>query len=139
MEKKKIRNSRVAGHNWERECRTLFRESGLFPDCETSRFESKKMDDMKVDLCGTGKYYFQCKNVATRCNYAEILDQMPKDGHHNIILEKLTKRKGSRFVQIGQYVHMDLKTLISILDEVRFNNNHDNTVVASPLVATVSA
>ena len=122
--------NRTAGHNWERECRSLFRDSGIFPDCETSRFESKRMDDAKVDLCGTGQYYFQCKNVATRCNYVDILDQMPKNGHRNIILEKLTKRTGSRFVTRGRFVHMDLETFLNILNEI--HSFHRSTVV-SPL------
>jgi len=51
---------RDKGLNYERKIRRELINLG-FSNCKTSRFESKMVDDQKVDLCGTEPFNFQIK------------------------------------------------------------------------------
>lgn len=71
-------NGRNKGHAYERKIAKEFRDLG-YEDCATSRYESKKMDDLKVDLVNTGDYHVQCKAVEKGVYPHKILESMPKD------------------------------------------------------------
>ena len=83
---------RNKGLNYERRVRREFIDLG-FTECTTSRYESKKRDDNKVDLCNTGPLNIQCKAVETGLNYNRILSEMPKDRNYNIILHKRDRKE----------------------------------------------
>lgn len=73
-----VKNVRAKGHNFELRVAKLFRELG-FSDCMTSRLESKRKDDMGVDLCYTDPFYIQCKAVENLGPTHNVLAKMPKD------------------------------------------------------------
>jgi len=81
------KTARNKGHNYERKIRREFIELG-FTNCNTSRFESLKLDAEKVDLCNTGCFNIQCKAVENGINYQKLLSEMPKDEKFNIIFHK---------------------------------------------------
>ena len=84
-------NVRQKGHNFERYLAKKFREEG-YPDCVCSRAESKTQDDLKVDLCFTGQFNVQAKNVEKLGSIHKILDSMPKDSKINVVFHKRTRQ-----------------------------------------------
>lgn len=86
-------NSRNKGCAYERAVAKEFRDFG-FEKCKTSRYESKMLDDMKVDLTNTGFFNVQLKAVERLSpSYHEILKSMPQDHNYNVIFHK-RNRKG---------------------------------------------
>jgi hypothetical protein len=114
-----MRDNRVAGHNFDRWLVNLVKDEGLYPDAVSSRSESRRRDDQKVDLCYTGNMNFQCKLSNTKVDYVKVLGEMPvEEGRFNIIVEKKTKKSpNGRFMEEGKYVHMDFKSFLTILKE----------------------
>jgi hypothetical protein len=108
------KRNRTAGHSWERECCKLLRDK--YPEVVTSRSESRRRDDQKVDLCYTGTLNVQCKTNANRLDYVSILDEMPEEeGQMNVIFEKKTvKTPKGRFVEEGRYVHMLMEDFLEL-------------------------
>jgi hypothetical protein len=78
------KSARSKGTSYERAVAIKFREMG-WPECETSRFASKKMDDMKVDLVETHPFYVQCKAVENLGPPHNVLAEMPDKGSKGII------------------------------------------------------
>lgn len=87
------KSARVKGHTFERDIAQKFRDLG-WTDCETSRFASKKMDDLKVDLVETPPFYVQCKAVENLGPLHNVLAEMPKKDMLNIVFHKKS-RKGT--------------------------------------------
>lgn len=85
-------NARKKGHAYEREVARRFREAG-FSDCVTSRLESKRLDDLGVDLCYTGPWLVQCKAVERLGCLHTILSAMPENGIPVVFHKK--NRKGT--------------------------------------------
>lgn len=71
-------NARKKGHTYELQIRDFFIDLG-FKECVSSRLESKRMDDMKVDLCYTGPFHVQCKAIENLGSSHKVLAEMPKD------------------------------------------------------------
>jgi len=109
-----MKNNRRRGNKWELDCISALK--GLFPKSISSRAESRARDAAKVDICNTGKFNFQCKNLSKRVNYEEVLSEMPDEGNFNVILAKLTEKKGQRFYEKGRYAILDMTDFIKILD-----------------------
>lgn len=87
-------NARKKGHAFELYLVNLFKSLG-FGECVSSRSESKRMDDAKVDLCYTEPFYVQAKAVEKLGCVHAILDSMPKKkGITNLVWHK-KNRKGS--------------------------------------------
>lgn len=81
-------NVRAKGHNLERRIAQLFRDLG-FEDCLTSRLESKRQDDLGVDLCHTGPFQIQAKANENLGAPHKILASMPqKKGKYNLVWHK---------------------------------------------------
>jgi hypothetical protein len=90
----------------------------LFPDCVTSRVESKAQDDKGVDLCNTGNLQIQCKNMSTPLKYEEVLDKMPSsDSLINVIFFKKTKKVNTTFREIGQFAILKLEDFVKLLEK----------------------
>lgn len=88
----KGRAARRKGHNYERKIRQEFIKLG-YVDCNTSRYESKMLDDQKVDLTNTGIYNVQCKAVERGVNYHALLSEMPKDKKVNVVFHKKNRQE----------------------------------------------
>ncbi|MGV6830284.1 MAG: hypothetical protein ACWA5P_01820 [bacterium] len=80
--------ARNKGHSYERKLALEFREMG-WENCKTSRFASKMLDDMKVDLFATEPFNVQAKAVERLSpGYHDILKSMPKDENYNVVFHK---------------------------------------------------
>lgn len=89
--KKKI-NGKKKGSAYEQDLARKFREAG-YPECVTSRSESKNLDDKGIDLCYTGKWQIQAKaQESIRPSAHEILNNMP-EGNNLLFWKK--NRKGT--------------------------------------------
>lgn len=109
--------NRTAGHNWERDCVALLKE--LYPEVVTSRAESRTRDDQKVDLCYTGELNVQCKNLSQKVDYVKVLGEMPEEeGQINVIFDKQTRKKGTRFLPAGKYVHLTLDDFMNLIRKI---------------------
>ena len=98
--------SRNKGHTFERRMSTYFKD--IFPTVCTARFESKKLDNLGVDLAFTPKFNFQCKAVERLSpSYHDILKTMPLDDNINVILHKKNHK--------GIVAVLDLKDFKNIL------------------------
>lgn len=110
------RKSRTKGHAFERKMAEELKE--FFPEVCTSRAESKRLDDLGVDLAFTNNFNFQCKAVEKLSpSYHEILRLMPDDDDINTILHK-RNRKG---VVVSMKLE-DFKKILYILKEVGYIN-----------------
>ena len=90
----------------------------LFPDCVTSRVESKAQDDKGVDLCNTGNLQIQCKNMSTPLKYEDVLDKMPSsDSLINVIFFKKTKKVNTTFREIGEFAILKLEDFVKLLEK----------------------
>lgn len=81
-------NVRAKGHNLERRLAQIFRELG-YTECLTSRLESKRQDDLGVDLCHTGHWQIQAKANENLGSGHKFLAKMPqKKGKCNLLFHK---------------------------------------------------
>ena len=99
--------SRRKGHAYERELVKKFKELG-WEDAVTSRYASKMMDDMKVDLVNTEPFYVQCKCTKRAPNIRQILQDMPDTSNYNVITWKVPRDN-------DQYVMMNLEDFFELL------------------------
>jgi hypothetical protein len=72
-------NARKKGHAFELAVAERFRKAG-FAECVTSRLESKRMDDLGVDLMHTEPFLVQCKAVERLGSVHDIIARMPESG-----------------------------------------------------------
>lgn len=66
--------ARRKGHNFERLIRKKLLP--LFPNCQTSRYASKILDDKGIDFVGTYPFAIQAKAVERGVNPQKILSEM---------------------------------------------------------------
>lgn len=81
----------------------------FFPQCATSRNESKVMDDLKVDFVHTGDFHIQAKAVEGVVQYHTLLTEMPKG--KNIIFHK-KNRKGTVVVMTSDVFYLLLASYL---------------------------
>jgi hypothetical protein len=103
----KAKGRRTKGHAYEREIAEKFRKAG-YPECVTSRSESKRTDDLGIDLCYTDPWQVQCKNQE-RISPAphDILANMPQNQKLNVLFHKRNRK--------GTIVSMDEDTFWALL------------------------
>lgn len=71
------RKSKSKGSNWEYELRDKFKAIG-YEDCVTSRGESRKMDNSKIDIISDSlPCYVQAKNLQNNPSYFNIESECP--------------------------------------------------------------
>ena len=83
-------NARNKGHAYERKIAKELKD--FYPDCVTSRYGNRMMDDMGVDLINTDPFNVQCKAVERLGTYHDILKSMPEDNNYNLIFHKRNNR-----------------------------------------------
>lgn len=106
-------NGRNKGNSYERKLAEEFRSMG-FSKCKTSRYESKMLDDMKVDLTNTGFFNVQAKAVERLSpGYHDILKSMPKDTNYNLVFHK-RNRKGDVVVMSKEDFYEIVEMLINL-------------------------
>lgn len=106
-----MKSPRNKGHAFERFLVKLFRTLG-YKDCVTSRAESKRLDDLGVDLCYTGIWQVQAKAVERLGSAHETLERMPKtDNKINLVFHKRNNK--------GVVVAMQMSDFIKLVDILR--------------------
>lgn len=106
-------NGKNKGNSYERKLAKEFRDYG-FENCKTSRYESKMLDDLKVDLTNTGIFNIQAKNVERLSpSYHDILKSMPNDSNYNLIFHK-RNRKGEVVVMTKEDFYEIMEMLINL-------------------------
>jgi len=105
-------NARAKGHTYEREIAKWWRDRG-FENCKTSRYESKMLDDLKVDLTNTNPFNCQLKAVENLGSIHKVLDSMPKDSNYNLVFHKKTRQ--------GTIVAMSLDSFKELVDMLKLN------------------
>lgn len=118
------KRNKTEGSNWEREC--VKDLQGIFPNIVTSRSCNWFRDGEKVDLVNQNEildgrlpFNFQCKSLSTSANYSAILAEMPDTpGIPNVILNKKTKKAGSKFMTEGKFAIMYLPDFYELLTEL---------------------
>ena len=113
MAKTNGKRNRAVGHQWERDIAKILRDLG-YEYVVTSRSESKRRDDQKVDLMNrdewkNGRFILniQAKNTASHLPYAKLLGEMP-DEFINVIFQNFTEKQGTKFVTTGRYAMLGL-------------------------------
>ena len=84
--------ARRKGHNFERLIRK--RLLPIYPKCQTSRYESKMLDDRGIDITHTYPFAFQLKAVEKGVNPQKILSEMIIEKGEMPVL--VHKKKGYR-------------------------------------------
>lgn len=108
------KSARQKGHAYERKIRSEFVDLG-FENCETSRYESKKLDDAKVDLCNTGPFNVQCKSVETLGSAHKTLSEMPNDEKVNLVFHKRNNK--------GEVVSMKKEDFYNLMKILMINHD----------------
>lgn len=125
--------NREAGHKYERDIVKALVAIG-FPHVVTSRSESRSRDNVKIDLCNKDEYKngrlrcnIQCKSLTDhptdtkkveKVKYRELLKEIEvMEGIMNVVLHRHTVRRGSRFVNAGEYAFMYQADFLSLLEE----------------------
>lgn len=117
-------NNKKRGNIWELLCiHNVCRK--YWPESVSSRSESRRLDDAGVDICFTDPFYFQCKTTSKRLNYKKVLEDMPQNENINVILERLTEKRGSRFYKLEDYVHLTLSDFLKLLEMIYDNENDE--------------
>ena len=111
-------NNRTRGHNYERKTVRFYKDLG-FEDVVTTRSESKRMDDKKVDVftphysnvSNPLPFYVQCKLSTEKrmINYHELFnfENLPKDKPY-VIHHMVAERQNTKFTKKGEYAIMSL-------------------------------
>lgn len=106
--------NRDRGNKWELD--VIKKLKHLYPEACSSRSESKNLDNKQVDICYTGLFHIQCKNLSTSPKY-EILDEMPQD-KIPVIAYKKTKKANTKFITQGEYAILRLDDFINLLEKI---------------------
>lgn len=116
----KGRSAKQKGHDYERKIRNELLEFKFFPDCETSRNESRKKDGEKVDLCYTDPFNIQCKAQEKMGLVHNILNSMPEDGNINVVFDKRNYK--------GEVVSMTKEDFYRILKALGFGKKEERHI-----------
>lgn len=103
-------NAKKKGNKYECDIAKVFRDLG-YSHCQTARYESKFLDDNKVDLTNTGSFHVQTKAQEKSPPYHTLLKEMlQREGKRNIIFHK-RNRKGT-VVVMSQEDFIDILKLL---------------------------
>ena len=102
--RKRGRNSRARGFNFEREVAKKLRELG-YPNARTTREASRLLDSCKVDIFGI-KVNLQLKNVKTKVKYLPLIE---------LINEQLAKIYPSRLSYPTVVLHKQERKTLAIM------------------------
>jgi hypothetical protein len=108
----KGRSARIKGHQFERQMAEWWRDRG-WEKCQTSRYESKMLDDKKVDLTNTPPFSCQCKAVENLGSIHRVLAEMPQDSNINLVFHKKNRQ--------GTIVAMTLEDFQELIDMLKIN------------------
>lgn len=94
------KKSKHKGSQWEYDLIKMFKEIG-YDDCMTSRGESKKIDNMKIDIISESlPFYCQAKNLANNPSYFKIAEECPLKDKPFVICWKKSDEQGKAIAMI---------------------------------------
>lgn len=86
----------------------MFKEIG-YDDCITSRGESKKIDNMKIDIISDSlPFYCQAKNLANNPSYFKIAEECPLKDKPFVICWKKSDEQGKAIAMIPMEFFLQL-------------------------------
>ena len=106
------RSAKQKGNSYERKIKNEMLELDFFPECDTSRNESRKKDSEKVDLVYTDPFNMQMKAVEKLGPLHNVLKDMPKDDNINVVFHKMNYK--------GEVVAMTKEDFYRILKMLGF-------------------
>ena len=94
------KKSKQKGSNWEYELRDKFKELG-FEDCVTSRGESKRIDNSKIDIISDSlPFYCQAKNLQNNPSYWNIESECPLKDKPFVVCWKKSDEQGKALAMV---------------------------------------
>ena len=105
--------NRTAGNAFELVIAKLLKP--LFPMVKTSRYGSRELDALKVDLMHTEPFNFQIK-LTQQTPSVRLLDEMPDDKNINIIVWGKTEKADRYIMNKGNYAILKMDDLIKIIE-----------------------
>lgn len=94
------KKSKHKGSQWEYDLIKVFKEIG-YEDCVTSRGESKKIDNMKIDIISESlPFYCQAKNLANTPSYFKISEECPLKDKPFVVCWKKSDEQGKAIAMI---------------------------------------
>jgi hypothetical protein len=82
------RQKKLKGSLFERECAAIFR-ANLWKECYVSNYlGSNLLDNLGIDLAGTGNFNIQCKHLERSIPVHKILERMPQTKATNLVIHK---------------------------------------------------
>lgn len=120
-------NVRVKGNNMERKIVEEINNLNLNYNVGTSRFYSRYMDNMDVDIVDTPEsikrfpYHIQCKSYTSPVKYRDIFRDFKLKDKPLIIFHEVTEKRGSRFFKCGDYVILKKEDFYEILKKYEKN------------------
>lgn len=119
-------NNRTKGHNAERYYAQKFRE--LFPECQTSRYASRMLDDQGVDLANIPLLVQIKAGIHKGMKPEEILknihNNLPKNISPKVLIHHKEGAKGKKRDEFSSLVTMTFDDFFTLL-KLAFEN-HDN-------------
>jgi len=119
--------NRVAGHNWERVCAQKWRSMGYL-GVLTSRECSRLRDSQKVDLSNADEdvdgrlpYNIQCKTLSSSAPYSKLLRELEENNKGpqiNVVVHKMTKKSGVKFMTVGEYAILNLTDFYRMAEKI---------------------
>lgn len=104
----KVRNSRTAGHNYERLIVNEVKDLGY--DVATARSESRNADNAGIDIVGNFPFYIQCKVLKNYPKLNELINNDRPDRFKDkaiVVFHKKVKKANTKFVSEGEFVSMN--------------------------------
>lgn len=112
-------NNRTKGHNAERYYAQVFRE--LFPDCQTSRYASRMLDDQGVDLANIPLLVQIKAGLHKGMKPDEVLrnikNNLPKDTRPKILIHHKQGAKGKKRDEFSSLVTMTFDDFFTLLKQ----------------------
>jgi hypothetical protein len=105
--------NRTAGNAFELAIARFLRP--IFPWVKTSRYGSRELDALKVDLMNTDPFNFQVK-LTQQTPPVKLLDQMPKGEKINVIVWGKTEKADKYIINKGNYTILKFDDFLKIIE-----------------------
>ena len=114
--KKKRRSgkySKSKGNKYELQIVNELKAMGY--DAVTSRSESKRMDDAKVDVITNFPFHIQCKNTQVKPDYIKIINEFKLTDKPLIIFHNSQVKKKVNCVSLGEFAILRKEYLYNLI------------------------
>lgn len=115
--------NRSAGKRWEHDSINMLKERGLYPNCCSTRSESRNLDGAGIDIMnksegtnGQMTVTIQCKTESKSVAYPGLLSRIRETGRlHPVIWHRQTTKSGARFMERDLFAICYLSDYLDLL------------------------